>query len=410
MGRLVADAKDESTFLHALASRIGTRLVVFVPNARSPLSFWVSGPGDQDEIDRLESVGRTWLADPGRGATIGQDAQVHADGTTIAVAAAHSPRSGVIGALVAAKETSGTWTSAEVALVRFAADFYGPDLERCAQWPQSGAGLHPPSNTDRRADFARGIRAAPGNGEMYLLYQPEVDLRTSEVVAVEALVRWQHPVLGRLEPDAFISFAEESGLIKILGAWVVGESFRAFAQWSAATPGLEITLRVNVSPIQLADHSLVPLIAAALAEHRLRGEQICVEITETVPVLDPDGVSAALHTLKKLGVRSALDDFGSGFSSLGRLRALPVDAVKIDRSLIAGLDRDVRAESLVGAVIRLAEDLGIEVIAEGVERPEEAAALVRLGCMRAQGHLFGRPVDAKHVQRLLAGRARKSIG
>ncbi|MDQ2797048.1 MAG: EAL domain-containing protein, partial [Actinomycetota bacterium] len=257
-----------------------------------------------------------------------------------------------------------------------------------------------------RTDVRDGIPIADGNRGLFLAYQPEVDLRTGRIVAVEALVRWQHPQLGDVSPESFISLAEQSDLIIVLGTWVLDESLRQLAAWSAAMPDLEITLRVNVSPVQLIDDVFVPMVQTTLAEHHIAGNQLCIEITEHSGVHDVSGVRNTLLELRGLGVTSALDDLASGFSSLGRLHALPIDAVKIDRTLVSNIDGDVRARAIVEAILRLGESLGLEVVAEGVERAEEAATLLALGCRRAQGHRFGRPVDGSQMQQLLGRKGR----
>lgn len=253
------------------------------------------------------------------------------------------------------------------------------------------------------------MRMAPARGELFLVYQPEVELATGEVVAVEALVRWRHPQRGELGPEAFIALAEQSDVIMVLGEWVISESLREFACWNAALAGLDVSLRVNVSPVQVTGGDMVTLFAAALAEHGLRGEQVCVEITENTQPGEVGELAAALRALKALGITSAIDDLATGYSTLSRLRFLPVDIVKIDRSLVSGIDGDARAQAIVRALIQLAGDLGVGVVAEGVENVAEEAALVRLGCTRAQGHHLARPMSAPEVLTLLRDRGRSTV-
>lgn len=401
---------DGAAFVQALARGISVRVIVFVPNVRKPRSLWISAKDDDAEIIQLEAVGRSWLAashDSGNGQQSDGTNTAVTDGS-IAVAPARAEGGNVVGALVVAKEPGGVWTAPERALVQFAAGFYGSSLDRCASRPQPGPSMtlgsdRPPN---RRPDLERGMRAAPGNGELFLVYQPELDLSSGEVVAVEALVRWNHPQRGELSPESFITLAEQSGVIMVLGAWVIDESLREFASWNAALPGIDVSIRVNVSPVQIAGDDVVMLFADALCAHGLRGEQVCVEITENPLPGDVGQLSAALRALKELGISSAIDDLASGYSTLGRLRLLPVDIVKIDRSLVTGIDDDWRAQAIVGALVRLAGDLGVGVVAEGVETAAEAAALVHLGCSRAQGHLFARPMNGPEMLMLLRDRGR----
>lgn len=248
------------------------------------------------------------------------------------------------------------------------------------------------------------IRSALGAGELSLVYQPEVDLQTRRVLAVEALLRWQHPELGELGPSEFITLAERSDLIQVLGGWVIDESIGALAGWLAALPELRVVLRINVSPVQMGNDELVDRFTGALQTHGVPGRLICVELTENVPMPDTQQVVKTLERLKRLGITSAIDDLASGYSTLGQLRTLPVDVIKLDRSLVVGIDRDERAAAIVTALIGLALNFGLDVVAEGVETEAEAATLLRLGCSRAQGHHLGHPVPADEALRLLRER------
>jgi EAL domain-containing protein (putative c-di-GMP-specific phosphodiesterase class I) len=237
-----------------------------------------------------------------------------------------------------------------------------------------------------------GLRSAAGNGELFLLYQPEVDVPSGRAIGVEALTRWMHPRLGELGPESFIGLAEQSDTIQLLWAWLIEEAFRDFGAWMREVPSLGTVLRLNISPVQLARPGIAEQFAVALDRHGLRGEQVCVELTENVDVPDPETLALALAELRKLGVGSAIDDLESGFSTLSRLRALDVDLVKLDRSLVHGIDSDPRARTIVRSLIGLAAELGVGVIAEGVESRAEADTLVALGCPSAQGHYFARPM------------------
>jgi len=405
---VTAVSGDSATFLSALARRIGTRVAVFVPRHRVARVLWFTDDRDETELPALTAAGRALLARVRHGAATGRtDGETEGAGdgfaapgmppthASVAVALARSSDGELIGAVVAAKDPDREWTRAESALLEFAVDFHRTALVRCASRP-----LPSPTVEWFRtlgaadADLAKGMRGAAGRGELFLLYQPEIDLETGDVIAVEALSRWLHPRRGELGPDSFIALAEQSDLIQVLGAWVIEESFRDFGSWLHALPGLDLTLRINVSPTQIARPGFASLFAAALRRHGVPGERICIELTETTAVPEAAPMTAALADLRALGVQSAIDDLGSGYSSLNRLRALPVDLVKLDRGLVAGLDADDRAQRIVRGIVRMADDLGLAVIAEGVETVDELDALVRLGCRSAQGHYFGRPMTA----------------
>jgi EAL domain-containing protein (putative c-di-GMP-specific phosphodiesterase class I) len=375
-----------------------------VPDSGAPRPLWLADPGiDEAEIAEFEKLGREWLAS---GA---QTDEVHQDGRIVVVGIGSGHVAGA-SAVVAATRSGTIWSETERDLVTFAAQIFASVLD--GRTPESPAlrapvGVRLDQPWPSKPDLETGMRYAIANGELSLVFQPELDLITSEVTAVEALVRWHHPTLGELGPDSFITLAERSDLIKIVGAWVVDESVRALADWLAQVPELDIRLRVNVSPAQLAGDELILLFRAALKAHGVAGERLCVEITENYPVADPDEVARTLRELKELGITSALDDLASGYSTLSHLRRLPVDVVKIDRSLVSGLHEDQRAQAIVTALIGLALVLDIDVVAEGVENVREAQALVRLGCSRAQGHYLGRPSHAPDIVELLRESGRR---
>lgn len=237
------------------------------------------------------------------------------------------------------------------------------------------------------------LRDAIERDELRVVYQPIVDVTTMRPVAVEALVRWQHPTRGLLSPAEFLPLAEQSGLIVPIGSWVLEHAIAEVAAWNQAGTHPPLELNVNVSVRQLTEPSLVATVAAAIAAVDDDTVPLCLEITETLVVADPDGASRRLDELRRLGVRIAVDDFGVGHSSLLYLRRFPIDAVKIDRHFIAGLGRDERDEVIVAGVVNLAHALGLVVVAEGVETPEQLARTQALGCDRAQGYLLGVPCD-----------------
>ena len=251
------------------------------------------------------------------------------------------------------------------------------------------------------AALGASLHSAVADGQLRLAYQPEFDLRSGRITAVEALVRWQHPRLGELGPESFISLAERSDLIKVIGNWVIDQSLRAFASWGVGQLTDGLILRINVSPLQLADADLAVQIGAALTRHDVSGECVCVELTEHAPLRDPNAVAHTLGQLKALGVTSAIDDLATGYSTLSNLRLLPFDVIKIDRSLVSSIDQDRRAQVIVAAIIGLARSFDIGIVGEGVENDAEAAMLLQLGCSRAQGHHLAKPMNAEAISRLL---------
>lgn len=235
------------------------------------------------------------------------------------------------------------------------------------------------------------LRDALYDGGLLLHYQPEVDLRTGQLLAVEALLRWQHPTWGLTSAGRFIEVAEASGLIVDIGEWVLREACRQMAAWRARHGDLRMTMRVNMSPAQLATGSIVDVVRECLEANGLPGRVLCLEITEHAVMQDVEQAVATLQELKLLGVSLAIDDFGVGFSSLSQLKRLPVDILKIDQTFVAGLGVDGGDRAIVDATVRLATSFGLDVVAEGVERPELVHELLELGCRRAQGYLLCRP-------------------
>jgi len=248
----------------------------------------------------------------------------------------------------------------------------------------------------RRLRVEHDLRRALGAGELRNVYQPIVDLQTGRAVAVEALVRWQHPEHGLVSPADFVPVAEESGLIGRLGEEVLRRACRDVAAWG------QIDVSLNVSAHQLADPSLAATVAEALADAGLPASRLVLELTETALMTDDAAVAQTLVDLQALGVRLSLDDFGTGYSSLSYLHELPATTLKLDRSFIARIADDERSHALVSAVVQLADGLGLKVVAEGVETPEQACLLARLGTAYAQGYLFCRPVAAEVLDAQLA--------
>jgi diguanylate cyclase (GGDEF)-like protein len=256
-----------------------------------------------------------------------------------------------------------------------------------------------------RMQIESALREAISSGQLRVHYQPIVRCSTGRIAGMEALVRWQHPEHGFVLPDSFIPVAEDSGLIVALGTWVLEQSCRQAAQWEPIIPeGQTLHLSVNLSGQQLADPGLVDKVRSLMLSEqgcRHKHVQVGFEVTETSLVGDDDRTLAILHQLQSLGMRIGIDDFGTGYSSLSYLRRFPVTSLKVDRSFVAGVDSEPHDYSIVSAVVNLAHDLGLLVIAEGVERVAQLEALSALGCDMAQGFLFGRPLSPEAMTSLL---------
>ena len=255
-----------------------------------------------------------------------------------------------------------------------------------------------------RNDIELHLASAIENGALVLHYLPEVDMRTGEILAFEALVRWQHPTRGLLSPNAFIGVAESINFAGELGRWVMRAGCAEFRKWRSKGIGQDAVLRLNVSPVQLVTEGFVETVAGIIDEFGLDGGSVCLEITESVVVQDIETTRITLAGLKEVGVQIAIDDFGTGYSVLSHLKSLPVDTLKIDKSFVRELGTNPGDLAIVRAVIALAESFGLELVAEGVETEEAALTLLRHGCHRAQGFLLSRPVAGDAMEALLAQR------
>jgi len=256
--------------------------------------------------------------------------------------------------------------------------------------------------TDRLAlhvDLAEGLT----RDEFHLLYQPIFELATGQLRGGEALVRWDHPLLGLLLPDRFIGLAEDTGLIVPLGRWVLQEACRQAGEWPD-----EVGIAVNLSARQLEDPGLIDDVAATLVASGLRPGRLVLEVTESAVVCDREATIQRLSALRELGVRIAIDDFGTGYSSLSTLLELPVDVLKIDQSFVTTMLERSEASSLVKIVVEMGQTLEMEVVAEGIEDLEQAAALQAHSCQHGQGFLFSRPVDAAGFARFIGSPARSA--
>ncbi|MCG5516580.1 MULTISPECIES: bifunctional diguanylate cyclase/phosphodiesterase [unclassified Ectothiorhodospira] len=251
-----------------------------------------------------------------------------------------------------------------------------------------------------RVLLAADLRQALERNELVLHYQPQVDLISGVVVGLEALVRWEHPTRGMISPGRFIPMAEDTGLILPLGRWVLRQACVQARAWQEA--GLHFgTVAVNVSGVQVQRSDLVETVAAVLRETGLNPALLELEITESFVMDRRQGSEALLRQLKSLGVILAVDDFGTGYSSLSYLKSLPFDALKIDQSFIRGISLDPHDAAIASAITTLGGHLNMEVLAEGVETPEQQEALLALGCHRAQGYRFSHPVAAKAIPGVL---------
>jgi EAL domain-containing protein (putative c-di-GMP-specific phosphodiesterase class I) len=256
-----------------------------------------------------------------------------------------------------------------------------------------------------RLDTEIALRHSIVNGDLRVYYQQIVTLVDGRVLGHEALVRWAHPTRGLLGPDEFITVAEETGLIVPLGAVVLREACRQAKEFQSLDPNWSrLTMSVNLSGGQLGEADLTELVASALHDADLKPEHLQLEMTESVLMDDAAATTTILKSLKGLGVRLGIDDFGTGYSSLAYLRRFPVDVLKIDRSFVDGLGKDLEDSAVVAAVVSLADTLGLTTIAEGVETRLQRDCLVALGCSLAQGYLFARPVAATDCEMALSGK------
>ena len=253
-----------------------------------------------------------------------------------------------------------------------------------------------------RGWLAAHLLDAADRGELRLHFQPIVAAVSREIVGMEALVRWVHPERGLLGPNEFIPLAEESGSISSIGRWVLREACATLKRWTEAEPGAaHLSVSVNLSVAELQDRNLVKDVAEALKRSGLAPERLHLEVTESVLSTDPEAASRALAQLRDLGVWLVIDDFGTGHSSLTALQRFPFRVLKIDRSFVGGIGIRTADETIVTATLALAHGLGLSVVAEGVETPEQAEFLTRGGCEELQGYLCGRPAPAALIQPLL---------
>ncbi len=257
-----------------------------------------------------------------------------------------------------------------------------------------------------RMHLEMDLAEALGADQLFLAYQPMLDLQNEQVVGVEALLRWRHPTRGVIQPDAFIPIAEDSGLIVPIGRWVLQQACAQATSWHES--GFPLDISVNVSARQLERREFVREVRSALDVSSLDPARLTLEITETALMRKPDATARLLGELKQLGVRIAVDDFGTGYSSLAYLRQFPVDSLKIDRTFITGLTLSGEAHALTHTLIQLGKALGLQTLAEGVEQRGQVKQLRREGCDLGQGFLFAQPLTPDALERYLRDRATAS--
>jgi diguanylate cyclase (GGDEF)-like protein len=251
-----------------------------------------------------------------------------------------------------------------------------------------------------RMELEMDLRVALENDEFFLAFQPTFNLQDMSPTGLEALIRWNSPTRGIVQPDDFIPLLEETGLITEIGRWVLQRACAQGAEWRDA--GYPVGMAVNVSARQLDSDAIVADVQHALSESGLGPSALTLEITETTLMRDAEDTVRRLTAIKALGVRVAIDDFGTGYSSLAHLRQFPVDALKIDRSFISGVRDNLEGESLIRTLVQLGKALSIETIAEGIEQPNELSLLQNENCDGGQGFLFARPLDAQGTEAFLA--------
>jgi len=252
----------------------------------------------------------------------------------------------------------------------------------------------------QRLTLETSLRRALENREFELYYQPIFDLRDRSISGFEALIRWRPPGATELiEPEEFVTVAEESGLIVPIGDWVLREALKQAKIWQ--TPDRPLTIAVNVCANQLSRRTFVERLRRLIQETQINPTLVELEVTESVIIEGTSEAREALDQIAALGVNLAIDDFGTGYSGLAYLKRLPIDTVKIDQSFVRDLTVDADDAAIVTAIVAMARSLAVDVVAEGVETEEQLEELKRLGCRRAQGYLLARPMDAQAITRLL---------
>jgi EAL domain-containing protein (putative c-di-GMP-specific phosphodiesterase class I) len=277
---------------------------------------------------------------------------------------------------------------------------------------QVGYATYDPAHDERRQEFLTllgELRRAVDAGELVLHYQPKLSLLDNRVGAVEALVRWRHPKRGFVAPIDFIPFAEQTGYISAITHWVLAHAIDQCGQWHRA--GLGIRMCVNISARDLRqEDTMVQFVRDALKAADLPPGMLCLEITESGLMDDPKSAQSTLRKLRDLGVETSIDDYGTGYSSLAYIKQLAVNELKIDRAFVSGMEADKRNAAIVRSTIELGHNLGLTVVAEGVETEHELSELRRFGCDIAQGYHLGRPMTAEALETWLSTSRGGTVG
>jgi diguanylate cyclase (GGDEF)-like protein len=281
-----------------------------------------------------------------------------------------------------------------------------------AKRAKTGYSTYDPTHDERRQEFLTllgELRRAVDSGELVLHYQPKMSFVDGRVTSVEALVRWRHPTRGFIEPAEFIPFAEQTGYITSITRWVLARAIEQAGVWERT--GLRIRMSVNVSARDLQqEDALVKYVADALLAAELPAGMLCLEVTESGLMEDPGSAQSTLRKLRELGITTSIDDYGTGYSSLAYIKQLAVNELKIDRAFVAGMEADRRNAAIVRSTIELGHNLGLTVVAEGVETDHEDMELRRFGCDAAQGYFYARPMPAAALERWLSGARDKPVG
>jgi EAL domain-containing protein (putative c-di-GMP-specific phosphodiesterase class I) len=263
----------------------------------------------------------------------------------------------------------------------------------------------------RRIETVGELQRALERRELRVVYQPQLNLRTRRVHGVEALLRWKHPVRGLVAPNDFLDIADETGMIVPIGAWVLEEACCQLSRWARAGPGVaDLLMCVNVSHRELTEPGFTQSVVRTLRATGVDPRKLCLEITETAAARDPVRTLKVLRDLKSHGVALGLDDFGSGYSSLGVLEQYPIDILKIDQGLAEVDGAEPQRSRIVGAIVGVARALHLATVAEGVENGRQLMHLRELGCDAVQGYHFARPDTADAVGPLLRREARVAAG
>ena len=272
-----------------------------------------------------------------------------------------------------------------------------------AKRARSGYAIYDPRYDEHRREHLHllgELRKAIDENELRLVFQPKVDLASGRTVGAETLIRWQHPSRGMIPPGEFIPFAESTGAIRMVTRWLMERAVRECSAWLKS--GIPLRISFNVSAHDLLNRDLPNLLRAVLESHEVPAEMICVELTESSLMDDPVNAQSTLSKLRELGVELAIDDYGTGYSSLAYIKNLPVNELKIDRAFVMNMTSHKEDIAIVRSTVELGHNLGLRVVAEGVENEAEMELLRQIGCNEAQGYFIGRPMPAEEIGAWLA--------